>query len=262
MVHEELGRASIVESAARAGARRALETYRGELSVETKGDPSDLVTETDRDTQRSVFEEIQASYPNEPIVGEEGDALKEVPDEGPAWIVDPIDGTANFVRELPIWGTSVAAVVDREPVAGATVLPALDDEYVADETRTRHNGELTTVSERTNPAGCVVALTMWWGFVSGTDHVETIRRIGDRFGDIRRFGSAQATLAMVAAGAVDAAATPITPNSWDSVAGVQLVRNAGGVVTDVHGERWRIGADGLVASNGRIHEELLAVIDA
>jgi myo-inositol-1(or 4)-monophosphatase len=257
MGNEETGQAEIAERAATAGADRALAMFQGELAVETKSNAADLVTEADREAQRAVFETIRERYPDDPIVGEEEDALKEVPATGPAWIVDPIDGTANYVRGNPIWGTSVAAVVDREAVAGTTVLPALGDTYVADDATARLNGEPISVSARTDPAAAQVATTLWWGFMDGDTHIETLGEIGRTFGDIRRFGSAQATLAMVASGTVDAAASPITPNPWDSVVGVQLIRNAGGVVTDVYGDRWEVGAEGLVASNGHLHDALL-----
>ena len=257
MGNEASERAGIAERAASAGADRALTLFRGELDVETKANPSDLVTEADRDAQRAVFDAIRGGYPDDPIVGEEEEALKEVPADGPAWIVDPIDGTANYVRGNSIWCTSVAAVVDQEAVAGATILPALGESYVADDSTSRLNGDPVSVSDRSDPAAAQVATTLWWGFMEGEDHAETISRLGRRFGDIRRLGSAQATLAMVASGTVDAAASPITPNSWDSVAGVQLIRNAGGVVTDVHGERWEVGSEGLVASNGHLHDALL-----
>ncbi len=260
MGNEEAGRPETAEQAAGAGAERALAMFQGELAVETKSNAADLVTEADREAQRAVFETIRGRYPDDPIVGEEEDALKGVPATGPAWIVDPIDGTANYVRGNPIWGTSVAAVVDQEAVAGTTVLPALGDAYVADDATARLNGKPISVSARTDPAAAQVATTLWWGFMDGDTHIETLGEIGRAFGDIRRFGSAQATLAMVASGTVDAAASPITPNPWDSVVGVQLIRNAGGVVTDVHGDRWEVGAEGLVASNGHLHDALLDLV--
>jgi myo-inositol-1(or 4)-monophosphatase len=83
------------------------------------------------------------------------------------------------------------------------------------------------------------------------------------FGDLRRFGSAQVTLAKVAAGSLDAAASAQPrPNPWDTVAGVYMVERAGGTVTDVHGDPWDPGCDGLVASNGTAHDEVLAVVQS
>jgi myo-inositol-1(or 4)-monophosphatase len=260
MHDEPVDRSAIAERAARAGAETAAETFRGHLDVETKSGPSDLVTQADRAAQETVFERLREAAPDEPIVGEEDDALKQVPAEGPAWIVDPIDGTASYVRGIQLWATSVAAVEDGRPVAGANVLPALGDVYVADEERTLLNGEEITVSQRSDPEAFAVALTVWWGFSSEQRYGDTIAQIGERFGDVRRLGSAQTTLSMVAAGSLDAAATPITPNPWDAVAGVRQIRSAGGVVTDVHGDRWTVDSEGLVASNGRVHEQLVAAV--
>ncbi|HMB51560.1 MAG TPA: inositol monophosphatase [Natronoarchaeum rubrum] len=252
--------ASVAERAARAGGETAAETFRGRLDVETKSNEADLVTQADRAAQRAVLTELRDATPDVPIVAEEADARKEVPAEGPAWIVDPIDGTANYVRGIQFWATSVAAVEDGEPVAAANVLPALGDAYVTDGSTARMNGEPVSVSERSNPAAFAVALTMWWGFTEEGSYGDTIARLGERFGDLRRIGAAQPTLSLVASGALDAAATPIPPNPWDAVAGVGLVRAAGGVVTDVHGDRWTVDSEGLVASNGRAHDRLVDAV--
>ncbi|MEF8822478.1 MAG: inositol monophosphatase family protein, partial [Halovenus sp.] len=77
------------------------------------------------------------------------------------------------------------------------------------------------------------------------------------FGTTARLCSAQATLALIARGALDGAVTPQQPKPWDSLAGVQFVRQAGGIVTDLEGDRWTGDSDSLVASNGQIHQELL-----
>ncbi|MFC6755171.1 inositol monophosphatase family protein, partial [Halorubrum tibetense] len=119
-------RAAVTEAAARAGARVANDAFRTDMPVEEKG-ADDVVTEADRAAQRTVIERIRESFPEDTVVGEEEDAHKRVPDEGAAWVIDPIDGTHNFVREIRFWGTAVAAVIDGEPVAAATVAPALGD---------------------------------------------------------------------------------------------------------------------------------------
>ena len=86
--------------------------------------------------------------------------------------------------------------------------------------------------------------------------------IVERFGDMRRFGSAQLTLSMVAEGALDATITNVDCNPWDTVAGVHMVRAAGGTVTDIHGERWHADSEGMVATNGTAHDAVLAAVDA
>jgi len=141
-------RPGVATRAATAGAELALESFRTDIATETKSSDIDVVTQADRDAQARVIEVIESEYPNEPIVGEEDDALKTVPDSGPAWIVDPIDGTTNFVNDSRVWGTAVAAVEDGKPVGAAVVLPALGDSYTADRGRQLHRRPRGGVSER------------------------------------------------------------------------------------------------------------------
>ncbi|MFP8891651.1 inositol monophosphatase family protein [Natrialbaceae archaeon A-CW2] len=244
--------------AAQAGASVALEAFRTEIPVETKGGKTDVVTQADRDAQRAVIEVLREWYPEDPIVGEEDDERKTVPAEGPAWIIDPIDGTSNFVRGMRTFGTAVAAVIDGEPVGSAVVLPALEDTYRAGPAGVTRNGEPVSVSRRTDPETCAVCPTIWWDFDERDQYARAAQAIVERFGDLRRFGCAQAVLSNVAEGALDGVLTNVRANPWDSVAGVHLVRTAGGTVTDLQGEPWRYDSTGLVVSNGEIHEDVLA----
>ncbi|MFB6105064.1 MAG: inositol monophosphatase [Halobacteriaceae archaeon] len=255
-------RATIVERAADAGAAVAHDGFRTGIAVETKGDKTDVVTEADRAAQRRVIEVIHDAYPGDPIVGEEEDEDKRVPPTGPAWVIDPIDGTNNYVRDVPIWTTAVAAVVDGETVAAANVLPALGDRYVTDGESTTFNGDQTTVSDRTDPETFRVTPMIWWGRDRRQEYAAACREIVQRFGDLVRPVCAQYVLSMVAAGQLDGAITNVVPNAWDTVGGVAMVRNAGGVVTDLAGDPWTPGATGLVASNGHAHEELQAAVRA
>ena len=250
-------RARVAEQAARVGAAVAAGSFRREITVEIKEDKTDVVTQADRDAQARVIDCIHSTYEANAIVGEEADELKSVPESGPAWVIDPIDGTNNFVRGLGVWCTAVAAVRSGEPVAAAVAAPELDDVYVADDEAVTRNGDPVSVSDRTDPSTCAVVPTMWWEPDRRDEYAAACRAIVDRFGDLRRLGSAQAQLAMLAAGTIDGIVTNVYANPWDTVAGVHLIRLAGGTVTDVHGDRWRHDSQGLVASNGAIHDDLL-----
>ncbi|ADJ14241.1 inositol monophosphatase family protein [Halalkalicoccus jeotgali] len=255
-------RAAVAERAARAGSDLAMAEFRTGIAVETKEGKTDVVTQADRDAQNRVIEVIREEFPDDAIVGEEEDALKEVPEAGPAWVIDPIDGTSNFVRDVPIWATSVAAVIDGEPVAATNAMPAIGDYYVADDEETRLNGDPVQVSDRTDPEACTVAPTLWWDFDQREVFARVVRAVVERFGDVRRLGCAQATLSLVADGGLDGALSDVRPNPWDTVAGVHLLRNAGGEATDVEGERWRHDSTGLVVSNGRVHGTILEAVRA
>ena len=258
---EHTGRAALARHAAVAGGEVAAELFRTGVAVENKTGKTDVVTEADRAAQRRVAELVAAEHPDEALVGEEEDALKAVPD-GTAWIVDPIDGTNNYVRELPTWATAVACVVDGEPVAAANALPALEDVYTADDDAAYRNGHEVTVADTTDPEQAVVVPTVWWPMDRRDEYARACEAIVERFADLRRPGSAQAALAELAAGSVEGVVTNVDTNPWDTVAGVHLVRQAGGRVTDLEGNRWRHDSRGLVASNGHLHDEVLAAAQA
>jgi len=262
MTDETARRVAVAERAATAGAEHAADLFRTDLDVETKDGKTDVVTRADREAQRRVIEVIGEAFPEDAIVGEEDDERKTVPEDGAAWVIDPIDGTNNFVRGVPVWATSVAAVVDGEPVGAANVLPALDESYVADGSETRLNGQAVSVSDEDDPEACAVCPTIYWDWDRRDEYSAACDAIVRRFGDLRRYGCAQAVLSMVATGGLDGVVTNVAANPWDSVAGVHAVRRAGGTVTDLHGDRWRHDSTGIVASNGEIHEELLDVARA
>ncbi|RAW46317.1 inositol monophosphatase [Halorubrum sp. 48-1-W] len=254
-------RTALAERAARAGARVANDAFRTDVAVEAKGE-DDVVTEADRAAQRTAIETIRESFPDDAVVAEEEDARKRVPDEGAVWVIDPIDGTHNFVRGIRVWGTAVAAVVDGEPVTAATVCPALDDVYTADADGAYRNGEPLRVSDVAEPRRATVDPTLWWGHDARDEYADACEAIVTRFNDMRRFGTAQVVLSTVAAGGLEGTVSNLRANPWDSVAGVFMVRQAGGRVTDLAGNRWRHDSVGLVASNGHLHDEVLAAARA
>ena len=257
--------ADIATKAATVGGATAQEGFTADTAVESKGEdgvpagPADVVTEFDREAQRQVVAVLRRHDPDASIVGEENDAEKTVPSTGRAWVIDPIDGTFNFVRGIHHWTTSVAAAVDGEAAAACSVLPALETTYHADRTDSYRNGERIHVSGRSTVRSATVAPIIPPAYGHREVYAEGLGRLFDRFGTTVRFCSAQATLALLAQGSIEAAVTPQRPNPWDSLAGVHLIRQAGGTVTDLDGERWTTESDSLAASNGAVHDELLEV---
>jgi myo-inositol-1(or 4)-monophosphatase len=251
-------RVQVADRAAHAGSEVAMESFRTDLAVDTKDAKTDVVTQVDRDAQARVVEVIDETFPDDTIVGEESDARKDVPGTGAAWIIDPIDGTSNYVRGGRVWGTSVACVVDGECVAAANVFPTLGDTYIAGPDGVMRNGDTIEVSAESDPEAGMVSPTLWWDFDHREEFTAAVTAVVERFGDLRRVGCAQNTLSSVACGGLDAALSNIDPNPWDTVAGVFMIEQAGGTVTDLDGDRWRYDSIGLVASNGHLHEEALA----
>lgn len=129
--------------------------------------------------------------------------------------------------------------------------------YTADTDGAYRNGESMCVSDVSNPRRATVDPTLWWDFDSRDEYAAACEAIVRRFSDLRRFGAAQIVLPTVAAGGLEGTISNLRANPWDSVAGVFMVRQAGGKATDIEGNRWRHDSTGLVVSNGNLHDEVL-----
>lgn len=256
-------RLKVARRAGDAGANIALNSFRTAVDVDTKSSKMDYVTTADIAAQRRIFDIIESEYPNDQIVAEEEDAPTAIPADSDSWVVDPIDGTTNFVHGTRIWATSVAAIQNGQPVAAVTYAPALNDGYWAGTEGMFRNGEEVTVSEMADPDAFTVAPILRYGSDRDEEFGNLMRDLIIRFGDLRRFGCAQVTLGMVASGELDATvSTQPHPNPWDTIAGVHLVEAAGGTVTDLNGDPWDSDSVGIVASNGNVHDEVVNLVRA
>jgi len=258
-------RFSLAHEAARTGGEVAKGGFRGPLTVESKATELDSVTEFDREVQRHIAGLLREDDPDTVVVGEEDlpdvETQTTLPDRGAAWVVDPIDGTNNFVAENRIWGVAISAVEDGEAVAAVNEFPSLGDTYAAADDGAMRNGEPCRVSDRTNPETFTINPIFGLSQQHRRKLAEYIVTIAEEFGDGRRFGSSQFALSSVAAGELDAAVSGIQLSPWDTVGGVHLIREAGGKVTDLAGNRWTPAAEGIIASNGEAHDELVAAFD-
>lgn len=252
--------------AARTGAEIAMDGFRGEFTVESKESALDSVTEFDREVQRRVATLLRDEEADAVIVGEETlpeiETRTSVPEEGRAWVVDPIDGTNNFVGGNRNWGVAVAAVEDGEPVVAVNEFPALGDTYAVASGDPWRSGRPCSVSERTVPEEFTINPIFGLSPRHRRMLSAYVETVAEEFGDHRRFGCAQLALSAVAAGELEAAVSAVRLHPWDLVGGIHLVRQAGGTVTDVHGERWTPTSEGLVASNGEAHDQLVDAFDA
>lgn len=247
--------------AAKAGGAVAGELYRSSVSVDTKSSKMDYVTDADRRAQRAVIETIRDAHPEASIIGEEGEESETLPPGRDGWVIDPVDGTTNFVHGIPLWTTTVAVVRGGETMAAATVAPALDDVYRTAGDDVTRNGASVAVSEKRDVETFAVAPILRYGPERDDEFGALLAALLREFGDLRRLGSAQLVLAMVAAGSLDAAASAQPrPHVWDTAAGAHMVERAGGTVTDVRGEPWTPDSEGLVASNGEAHTRVLETV--
>jgi myo-inositol-1(or 4)-monophosphatase len=221
-------RLEVAIAAVRAAGRTALDHFRDRdtLLIEKKG-LQDLVSIADRAAERVIRDAVAQAFPEDGLLGEEeGGALAPR-----LWVIDPIDGTANFLRGIPFWGVVLAFAVDSYPLIGLTYDPAHDELYVAVRGRgTTRNGIPVNVSSRTAVNEACVGLS--YSFKTDAQaYTALIAGILTRSLDHRRMGSSALALAHVADGRLDAMAC-LSCNSWDVLAGLLLVQEAGGRASD------------------------------
>jgi myo-inositol-1(or 4)-monophosphatase len=244
-------------AAARAGGAIVLEAFGSARNVHAKG-PGDWVSDTDTASERAVREILTAAAPGIPVVGEEEGGER----AARSWLVDPLDGTANFLHGFPVVGVSVALVDDGRPVVGVVHAPMLGDLYTAVEGGGAwHNGEPIAVS--TLPvieAICATGFPFRKKRERLDEYLPVFERALRTFEDLRRAGAAALDLAWTAAGVLDGYFEQAL-GPWDVAAGALLVREAGGVVTDWAGDdaTWLASGD-IVAAPPAVHERMLAVI--
>lgn len=224
-----------------------------------EGRRRDLVSEADLVAERLILSRIPD---NDAVVAEEGGGRAGA--SGRTWIVDPLDGTVNFLRGLPVWAVSLAVRDGDGLAAGVIHAPILGWTFAcARGAGTRLNDSPVSVTG-TDELGDAVLAT---GFPYARDTVadnnlENVPRVGRVAGGLRRMGSAAVDLALVAAGRLDGF-WELHLNPWDVAAGILMVREAGGRVTDFRGgedlDRLLSGRN-IVATNGRVHGRLRALL--
>ncbi|MGH1483967.1 MAG: inositol monophosphatase family protein [Geminicoccales bacterium] len=199
------------------------------LEVEHKG-MQDLVSIADKNTEDFIRAGLSQAFPDDLIIGEEG-GTEAARASGPIWIIDPIDGTMNFLRGIPYWSVAVALVVDGVLQIGITYDPVHDELYTARRGGgARRNGQVIRVSGADDPKKSVVGAT--FGFKMSIDgYVTLVKAVLDGGSDHRRLGSTALMMAHVSDGRLDACAT-LQCNSWDVIGGLMLVEEAGGITSN------------------------------
>lgn len=231
------------------------------VAHDTKSSPTDPVTEFDRAAERLIVGAIRTRRPDDSIVGEEG--ADHVGNSGLAWHVDPIDGTANFVYDLPSWCTSVAVVDADGPLVGAVYAPVTDELFSAARGQgATRNGEAIHCSSASALSEALVGTGFSYSAERRTLQARRLAELLPAVRDIRRLGSAAIDLCLVACGRLDAYFEEHL-NSWDLAAGVLIAAEAGARTSDfTHG---RAGPTATVAAAPGVHDallELIATIDA
>ncbi|HZZ86728.1 MAG TPA: inositol monophosphatase family protein [Caulobacteraceae bacterium] len=232
-----------------------------ELQVSKKG-AADFVSAADLKAEQTLFEELTRLRPGYGFLGEE---RGEVPgtDKTHRWIVDPLDGTTNFLHGIPHFAINVALERDGQVVAGVTYNPATHDLYWAERGRGAYmNDKRLRVSARTRLDEAVVATGIpFLGHGQHARFLKELHQFSQRVAGIRRFGAAALDLAWVAAGRYDAF-WERDLSAWDVAAGLLLVAEAGGMVTDADGGEGMLAGGSICASNSALHPAMLERLKA
>ena len=244
-------------------ARAAGDLLRSELAgarrIAFKGTPTNLVTEMDARAETLILGRLRGAFPEDAILAEEtGSAAGR---SGRRWIVDPLDGTTNYAHGIPLFGVSIALEVAGRAELGVVYDPTHDELYVAE------RGGGAFVNDR--PLAASTASTLDESLLA-TGFPYDIRQTSDtnlaeyaafslRAQGVRRLGSAVLYLAWLAAGRFDGY-WELRTGPWDVAAGSLFVEEAGGRVTGVDGTPLNLDAPSVLATNGRIHDEMLAVL--
>lgn len=250
--------------AAATKAARGLKRDLGEvenLQVSRKG-PADFVSAADRRSEEVIRTELERARPGYSFLMEESGAHGG-DDPQHRWIVDPLDGTTNFLHGVPHFGISIALERQGRLQAGVIYDPIADEMFVAEKGRGAFvNDRRLRVAGRTNLSEALVATGI--PFMGHGDHARYLQQltaIMPQVAGIRRFGAAALDLAWVAAGRFDGFwEHGLKP--WDVAAGILIIREAGGFVTDLSGGDTMLETGGIVAANEAIHRGLVALLRA
>lgn len=249
-----------IEAALAAG--KVLIENLGKLSadqIETKS-KNNFVTEIDKLSEKTIINIINSVFPDHCIFAEEsGDNKK---DSDYRWLIDPIDGTTNYIHSIPFFCVSIALEYKDEIILGVVYDPVREEMFYAMKGEGAFlNNKKISVSSKEHMSESIVTV----GFPYKSHHniekyINTLTKIAGSCSNIRKVGSAALDLAYVAAGRFDGY-WELDLSQWDIAAGIIIVREAGGMVTDIEGKEGFMETGNIVASNKKIHSQILNVLN-
>lgn len=237
-----------------------LDSFEKNLDIQSKSSEIDLVTEADLASERYINASIRRRYPEHDILSEETD--EERRNREYLWLVDPLDGTVNFAHGFPMFCVTVALQFKGALVLGVTFDPLRKELFTAEKDR---GAFLNGCNIQVTSAPVLVQSLIATGFpytraTVADNNLTEFNRVLPKVQGVRRGGSAALDLAYVAAGRLDGYwEAHLSP--WDWAAGVLMIQEAGGSVTDREGKLWSFESSKMVATNGVIHQKLLQVLN-
>jgi myo-inositol-1(or 4)-monophosphatase len=231
------------------------------LTIYEKG-LNDLVTMVDKAAEETIMESIYKAYPNHSILGEESGFH---PGNEFTWVIDPLDGTMNYVHGFPQFAVSIGIKHKDHLEHGVVYDPLSQDLYTATRGGGAYlNNRRIRVSERADLKGALIGSALPFhdrdATPHGIAHLEMLQEIFMKGADLRKIGSAALNLAYVASGKLDGFWESHL-KEWDIAAGALIVREAGGFVSDFNGENGFLESGNIVAGTRKVHTELLQIIN-
>ena len=246
---------NIFEKAARKAGRILTRDF-GEienLQIQSKS-IGDFVTSTDLKVEKSLLETLQYYYPNANYLTEESGIIK---GDGETIIIDPIDGTSNFIHGIPHVGIVIGKIFNNEITEGIIFNPILNDFYWASKGKGAWcNNKRIRVSKRNDFSSCLIGTGLPFGNRIYSNYYKELENISKITAGVRRLGAASIDLAYVASGKIDGFWEKDL-NLWDICSGVLIVKEAGGRVSEHNGNNWTTKSRDILASNTLIHNKLL-----
>jgi myo-inositol-1(or 4)-monophosphatase len=242
------------------GASELKRFFNGSFVISNKEGINNLVTEADHAAEKAIMQVIQTEYPDHFILSEETGEI--IQDSTYKWIIDPIDGTVNFANGIPICCVSIGLEKEGEMIMGAVYNPIMNEFYFAEKgVGATLNNQKIEVSKKTAVIkSCLVTGFPYTYLDAPNGPIQVFEKLIRRGVPVRRLGSAAIDLCWVAAGRFDGFYEH-NLQAWDSAAGFLMVEEAGGRVTDFNGKVYSPYQPHLVATNGKIHDELLDIVN-
>ncbi len=243
-----------------AGANIIKENFDKHFIVSNKEGINNLVTEIDHKSETAIINIIKQNFPDHFILSEEVGELKQ--DSEYKWIIDPIDGTVNYANHIPICCVSIAIEKNGKMIFGAVYNPFMNELFFAEKNNgATLNNKKITVSEKTEvKSSCLVTGFPYTYLDSSNGPLQVFEKLIRKGIPVRRLGSAAIDLCWVAAGRFDGFYEHKL-SAWDSAAGFLIVEEAGGMVTDLKGVYYNPYQPGIIATNGKIHNELVNIVN-
>jgi myo-inositol-1(or 4)-monophosphatase len=250
---------STLLKATEAGAKELQRFFNGDFKISNKEGMNNLVTEADHASEKVIIQIIKKDFPDHFILSEEAGEFKT--DSEYKWIIDPIDGTVNFANGIPICCVSIGLEQNGKMILGAVYNPFMNEFFFAQKGygATLNDKKISISDETEVSKSCLVTGFPYTYLDSPNGPLQVFERFIRKGIAVRRLGSAALDLCWVAAGRFDGFYEHQL-QSWDSSAGFLMVEEAGGKVTDFEGDYYSLYQPHLLATNGKIHDEMLAVI--